>query len=448
MLIRYSTLAAFAFALVCAAQTKQTNLPDFLLWARFTLGQVVSSQTETTTKDYSFEHEWLKTMDAGVRITRPVGSHVLGRLNFGVAINYNVNEKNSIPGAEFLGKKFTPYLLDAAMQSTFALRDGLDTMQVEFGYFPFKYNPQSTNLGEYMFRTGTYPGYIISGFENSIEKPKVCGLRLGYAMKGAGTLRHDILLTTEMDVYPLHDISLTYMAGYTPHPFADISAGIQFARFISVDERKTTPWEDNVLFNAASPDSRKWIGYADTTTGDTTRYTFSGIKCMGRFSLDPQAFFKCRILGKEDLKVYAEAALLGEKNYAPWYMKRYERMPVMFGFNFPAFRFLDILSLEVEWYGSPYWNSQEHIWKDRSPVPYTGSSPDPDNWRCKTDDQWKWSIYASRKIGTYLRISGQAASDHTPRYWYTPGPPTFVKYTEMVPRTRDWYYMMRMSVYF
>ena len=445
MPIRSSALVVIVLAAVCFGQT---NLPDVKLWARFTLGQVVSSQTEATNNDYSFEHEWLKTMDAGVRLTRPVGSHLLGRLHFGVAINYNVNQKNS-QAVPFLGKKFTPYLLDAALQSTFAMRDGLDTLQAEFGYFPFKYNAQSTNLGEYMFRTGTYPGYIISGFENSIDKPKVCGLRLGYTIKGAGTLRQDLLLTTEMDVYPLNDISLTYMAGYTPHPFADISAGIQFARFISVDERKTTPWLDDVLFNASSPDSRKWIGYIDTATGDTTKYTFSGIKCVGRFSLDPQAFFTWRILGKEDLKLYAEGALLGEKNYAPWYMNRYERIPVMFGLNFPAFRLLDVLSLEAEWYGSPYWNSQENIWTGRSPVPYTGlGGPDPDNWQRKTDDRWKWSVYASRKIGTYLRISGQVASDHTPRFWYTPGPPTFVKYTEMVPRTKDWYYMMRMTMYF
>jgi hypothetical protein len=420
-----------------------------MLWTRLTMGQVVSSQTEATNNDYSFEHEWLKTMDAGIRITRSVGSHVLGRLNFGVGINYNVNAKNSIAGAEFLGKKFTPYLLDAALQSTFAVRNGLDTLQMEFGYFPYKYNPQSTSLGEYMFRTGTYPGYIISGFENSIDKPKVCGLRLGYSMQGVGTLRQDLLLTTEMDVYPLNDISLTYMAAYSPHPFADIGAGVQFARMISVDERKTTPWFDDVLFNTASSDSRKWTGYVDPVTGDTTKYTFSGIKCVGRLTLDPQAFVKCRFLGKDDLKVYAEAALLGVKNYAPWYMKRSERVPAMFGFNFPAFGLLDILSLEAEWYGSPYWNSQENIWKGRSPVPYTGlGGPDPDNWQPKTDDQWKWSIYASRKIGGNVRISAQAASDHTPRYWYTPGPPSFVKYTEMVPRTRDWYYMMRVAFNF
>jgi hypothetical protein len=186
----------------------------------------------------------------------------------------------------------------------------------------------------------------------------------------------------------------------------------------------------------------------DTTTGDTTKYTFSGIKVMARLTLDPQAFFNCRILGKEDLKVYAEAALLGDKNYAPWYMHHRERMPVMFGFNFPAFKLLDVLSFEGEWYGSPYWNSQENIWKGRSPVPYTGGSPDPNNWQAKTDDQWKWSVYASRRIGSYLRLSGQIASDRTPRFWYTPGPPTFVKYTEMVPRTRDWYYMMRVTMYF
>ena len=66
----------------------------------------------------------------------------------------------------------------------------------------------------------------------------------------------------------------------------------------------------------------------------------------------------------------------------------------------------------------------------------------------KTDDDWKWSVYAARKIGDHVRISLQFASDHTPRNWYTPGPPSYVKYTEMVPRTKDWYFMSRVSLFF
>jgi len=67
----------------------------------------------------------------------------------------------------------------------------------------------------------------------------------------------------------------------------------------------------------------------------------------------------------------------------------------------------------------------------------------------KTDDDWKWSVYGSKKIGSNLKLSAQAACDHTPRTWYTPGPPSFVKYTELVPRSnKDWYWMLRATYYF
>ena len=31
---------------------------------------------------------------------------------------------------------------------------------VELGFFPYKYNPDARNLGEYLYRSGTYPGVV------------------------------------------------------------------------------------------------------------------------------------------------------------------------------------------------------------------------------------------------------------------------------------------------
>src|SRR5436190_12752674 len=38
-------------------------------------------------------------------------------------------------------------------------------LKVEAGIFPFKYNPEARNLGEYMFRTGAYPNFIQGDFD-------------------------------------------------------------------------------------------------------------------------------------------------------------------------------------------------------------------------------------------------------------------------------------------
>ncbi|MBN1758803.1 MAG: hypothetical protein JW863_10815 [Chitinispirillaceae bacterium] len=67
----------------------------------------------------------------------------------------------------------------------------------------------------------------------------------------------------------------------------------------------------------------------------------------------------------------------------------------------------------------------------------------------RTDDDIRWSIYASKRIGKHVHISGHAACDHTPKNWYTPWPaPQSAKYSDMVPLTNDWYYLLRMSLCF
>ena len=444
-----------AAALPCFAGKDSLQALDVMLWGRYTLGQVVSSATEEG-YDYDFKGEWLENIEGGLRVTRQVFPGLLGRLNIGLGVNTSTIRQKNFISVELTAKKFTVALLDASLQYTHEnlLMKG-DTFQIEFGYFPFKYNPQSTNLGEYLFRSNTYPAVVISGFENSnVDKPKLGGLHLSYLCDGFGKLKQDLLLNSELDIYPLHDLNLTYIAAYAPHPIFTIGAGVEFARLVAFDPKKTTPGLDTI----SHPTVDQWVGYVNPITNDTTLYTFSGIKLMGRGTLDIKGAIelltgKLNFFGKEDLKLYGEAAVLGVKNYSGWYEKMQDRIPVMAGFNLPTFKLLDVLSVEVEQYKSPYWNSQEFIWKSQSPVPYIGSAAGSSysSWNdslAKTDDDLKWSIYASRKIGKFLRISAQAASDHTPRNLYTSAPPSFVKYTDMVPRSWDWYYMMRVSFYF
>ncbi|MBN1129464.1 MAG: hypothetical protein JXA71_10785 [Chitinispirillaceae bacterium] len=490
------------------------SLPSFMLWGRATFGQVVSSIYETGSYDFDFEKEWLQNFEGGVRLNRQISPELCGRFHIGFgAIASTVGQKNS-PSAELTARKFAAVLLDGSMlysRPGFLMEN--DSLQVELGYFPFKYHPQAMNLGEYLFRTGVYPGVVVCGFEHANnDKPKLGGIHLGYGAPMAGWLKLDLLLNAELDMYPLHDLNLTGIATYAPHRVFTLGAGVEFARLLVLDERKTTPGT-----NQRSVDN--WVGYIDPLTGDTTLYTFKGTKLMGRATLDlkaaleiatgPLAFF-----GREDLKVYGEAVVLGVKNYPGWYADRQKRMPVMFGINWPTNQLLsyaivpgvmgylleqkkgdrafmgmtikekhfkagafgiggmitgaaswlldrmlntntklDLLAVEGEYYGSMFANSQEYMWKSRSPVPYTGTSSGMNhvNWSdslAKTDDDWKWSVYASRKIGSHFRVSAQAASDHTPKNWYTPGPPSFVKYTEMVPRSRDWYWMTRVTYYF
>jgi len=188
--------------------------------------------------------------------------------------------------------------------------------------------------------------------------------------------------------------------------------------------------------------------FVDSVTGDTTDYTFKGTKAAARITLDPKVFIGSGILGENDLKLYAEVAVLGIKNYPGWYNNRKERIPIMIGFNLPAFKILDVFAAEIEYYPMPYQNSFQFMWKSNSPVPYFNTYAGIDyysDWSRKTDDDWKWSLYASKKIKN-LRISGQIASDHTSRASYMPAGKKV--YTEICPRTKDWYYVIRCGFFF
>jgi hypothetical protein len=270
-------------------------------------------------------------------------------------------------------------------------------------------------------------------------------------MKGEwGAWKNDLYFTNDMDVYPVHDFSLTLLTDYTmPRGLLDVGAGVNFAHLIVVDKRKTWPYLNKDKFPQRGLDPR--VAFVDTLTGDTTFYTFRGTKVMGRIALDPKPLFPSSLFGGEDLKLYAEAAVLGVRDYAGWYANIRERAPVMFGFNLPTFRLLDILAFEGEYYPMKYWNATEWIWRDYSPIPYTGLNSDVATpyyppWKAKTDDDWRWSLYASRKIGKNIRISGQVASDHIQRSAWSP--PALIRYTEICNRTRDWYWMSRISFYF
>ena len=89
----------------------------------------------------------------------------------------------------------------------------------------------------------------------------------------------------------------------------------------------------------------------------------------------------------------------------------------------------------------------ENIWKYGSPVPLCGDQTDDgaipdfelsDKMR-KHNDDWRWSVYASRKIAERIRISLQFASDNMSKTAWSPPPPTYSKYTEIMTSKRQWY---------
>ncbi|MBF0431254.1 MAG: hypothetical protein HQK83_08255 [Fibrobacteria bacterium] len=122
-------------------------------------------------------------------------------------------------------------------------------LKLSLGMFPFKYNTDAPNLGEYLFRCGPYPTYIMSGGFATIDNATayIQGMHAEFTF---GNLKLDALITTETALPPLYDFSLSGLAAYTiADGFLTIGAGVMFKNLISVDEVKTTPKNnDNAYF--------------------------------------------------------------------------------------------------------------------------------------------------------------------------------------------------------
>ncbi len=429
--------------LILTTLTGADSLPQFSGWAWFTMGRV--EHTFTDMDDVNFDKEWLVDFQAGLKMEKRF-EFAKARLHFGLTTAYQVIDDTK-QDVTFLQRRFAPYLIDAAIENTFHINDN-HSLLAEAGYLPVKYNPQARNLGEYLFRSGTYPPYTTSGFELA-DKEKLTGIHLSYTYKPSSNwIRGELFFNNEMRIYPVHTFSLSYILTANLKGFLEAGAGICHAHLIAPDEQKITPGLDTLNFHPMYPKFRN-AGLIDTAGNIAALYTFRGTKAMGRVTIDPKKLFSSETFGKEDLKIYAEAAVLGLKDYSGWYEDIKERIPVMVGFNLPTFKLLDVLALEAQYYDSPYWNTPENVWKQRSPVPYHGAPiSNLELFEPVTDHKLKWSIYASRTLMKRIRFSGQLASDNILRTSYLPPPPTPSKHTEICPRTKDWYWMSRLTLLF
>lgn len=335
----------------------------------------------------------------------------------------------SYPQINISGSRFTKNVRqDVSIDDAFTrfhFGDSTSSLFVaQIGYFKFKYNPDVRNLGEYMFRTGTYPVF----FNMSFDFPQARLLGLHLQENVFESLKLDVLLVSST-ISPTQDWSIAGLANYDVAKlhFINVGAGIDFANVLNVYNNSsfsrgfgvngvgdpTTPHAGNAFF---------------IENGDTNYYTFAGTKLMGRISIDPKVFLPWHdMMGENDFKLYAEADLIGVKNYpdsgytstsatskdlvAPSYDTWWQRMPVSVGFNLPTFKTIDVLNAEIEWFGAKYYN-------DASNVITYGSAPLPWDWQDKANIHYskseiKWSVYASKSLfGGHFAIIGQIGRDH------------------------------------
>jgi hypothetical protein len=357
--------------------------------------------------------------------------------------------------------------------------------------FPIKYNPDSKNLGEYLYRSGTYPPLRYTGGWSYVNSSGYLaqGFRFNWNMLG-GTLHHDFTMTLERDLEPNYDPSPAYLISWKPVPFFELGAGAQWAHGLSFQPEKLKP---KTIENAYDKRTGLPIGYRDTTAGawktqphlasnkvlpDTATcltdrsvacpngaindgsfvgrtangvpgdsldyYTFKGFKLMSRASFDLGLLMGA---APDAFKVYGEWALLGAEDQPFYYDKKSERMPIMFGLNIPTFGFLDMLNVEAEFLKSRFRNNSNVLMRKKWPLPLASEAeilhPEMYDTAATTKDDWKWSVFARKQIREGITLYGQVASDNQRQIAFEYGP--WMQDHPATEFTSEWYYIVRVE---
>lgn len=427
---------------------------------------------------FNYNGNWFQGVRGQITALAEINPSWEGSIGIGIRqIQRGITGQNVAQGSPSAAARLTvgvePYIAQARFTYTHGGEEETAPYQVTFGYFPYMYNENVRNLGLYLLRGSVYPGFVFSGFET--DETIGIASQLGTQVRvRTGPVTHDVLLTSETRLRPLFDYSLAYIGKLRAGSAFELGAGVNFHRLIPINPDLTTPRDPEVFFEdpglvepVASPLDRRHFYVAPGTT-DTTRFTLAGTKANVFGSLDLKALTGTGSLGEDDLKLYFEAAILGIKNYAGIYNDRSQRIPVMVGFNFPVFRLLDHLSLEVEWYGSPYRNDYQKLENFYSPIPvsnagvgrragvdslgrpvlqYSGKDypmEDPYDVERRHKDDIKWSLHGSRTFKGHIRISGQVANDH----FRTGGNFFSDSYETAFSTLEDWYFMLKLSYFF
>ncbi len=479
----------------------------------FQFGHIAHS-SDTLSEEYNYNKNWLQSAGAQLTVQAVIGKHWEGAAGLGGFQIHRGQGNESEARAIRIG--FHPYVTQARF-SYFVGPPQEPILKANVGLFPFQYNTDATNLGSYLFRGPVYPGTLISEFESLEIDTSVANI-LGIDIHGKlfDLWKNDLILKSETQFKPLFDLSLACVTSVNIANILEIGAGVNAYRLFAFKKELTDLTDRETLIEQQEnevyqPYDRKYT-YVRTYTGavdangnpvgalpagvdtimtsdrwivvtdDTTFLSLRGVKLMGRFSFDPKPLIGSSRLGPNDLKLYAEAAVLGVKDYPGVYDNIMERIPIMGGFCIPTFGFFDRCAVEVEWYGAPYRNDYYKLEEYLSPIPTSSRQqyryyPDtlylsdgsvekvvvragndttdvawgePYDAQNMVADNIKWSLYLRKTFRDHIAISFQIANDHyRPSHNLIGGDRRSpARFDEAFTTLKDFYVMMRFGYFF
>ncbi len=439
-------------------------------------GQIVNS---SDTLNYNYNKNVFLNASAQITAVAEIQSNWEGALGIG-ATQYHRGQGN-INNAGKLQLEIKPFLTQARFTYV-SERTEKPKWKGNLGMFLYNYNKNVKNLGLYLLRGSVYPGILISGFETAevTNRSNVMGFNIE---NNLGQFGHSLILKSEVEIPPVFDLSLIYLAQYNFGDIFELGAGVNFYRLIP-NKSDITLLEDHKIFaaeagNFSHPYERKYT-YIDSvvtpgqpTVYDTTWMSHAGTKLVSFFSLDIQQLLNLDISNPDDYKIYGEIGLIGINNsnaYKELYGSLSQRMPIMLGINIPCFGYLDHLSLEMEYYGAPYRDDYVKIMDgSNSPIPvsnrllgrtveldsngvasiiyddvsYPNESPYNVNENVDSDN-FKWSLHGAKTLAGHFKISAQIANDH----FRVGGVQSTETYETALTTLKDWYWMLKVAYFF
>ncbi|MBF0431644.1 MAG: hypothetical protein HQK83_10215, partial [Fibrobacteria bacterium] len=141
-------------------------------------------------------------------------------------------------------------------------------LEVQFGFFGYKYNSDALNLGEYLFQSNTYPGVLYTGgwsYMNTAAFP-VLGTRLSFN-NFDGALTHDFIIALERENFPINSISPGYVGTFKIGDIIELGLGFQWQHLIPVRPSWLTSSDGDAV----------WVEFDNVTLptiADTSTYQY------------------------------------------------------------------------------------------------------------------------------------------------------------------------------
>jgi hypothetical protein len=417
------SLASLSSAGIPLTLTKQFG------FIAFENGQIVSGMSPTS-NNLSMNHGWLER--AIMQFSNEFAFMERAKFFLSVEAQLGFTYPQNVADKSTYLSRF--WLYPNRVEGIYSLGDK-DKPFLEFGlgYFPYQFNKSIRNLGEFLFRSGTYPPILINNFNQPFTR--LLGFRASSTL--FESFKQDLLFSSEVQVYPTQDFSLSYCAHYTVAHSLEMGAGVMFAHLFQINDHLDLKDRYDSL-------AAMYI----TKNGDTAYYTFKGIKPDVMLTFDPKPLLPSgvvNLLGVDDGKLYGEACVIGWQDYKnyntdtnlafPDYHNRWDRAVAMLGFNVPVFKFFDVFSLECEYKPNTFPNSYKNVIDDNLPIPLTSTG--------RNIVQWKWSVYAKKTFLERFCIIGQIAQDHM-----RPNVPliTQAERDDVLYRPGDWWWVLRLMV--